>query len=53
VRVVADWTLALFLKREVVSLGQLHDPREVFEQSAEPAMAPVPQPVVSRVGTPK
>lgn len=30
VRVVADWTLALFLKREVVSLGQLHDPREEF-----------------------
>jgi len=30
VRVVVDWTLALFLKREVVSLGQLHDPREEF-----------------------
>jgi NADH dehydrogenase len=30
VRVVADWTLALFLKREVVALGQLHDPREEF-----------------------
>jgi len=36
VRVVADWTLALFLKREVVSLGQLHDPRESFEQAAAP-----------------
>ena len=31
VRVVADWTLALFLKREVVSLGSLHDPKESFE----------------------
>jgi NADH dehydrogenase len=30
VRVVVDWTLALFLKREVVSLGQLHQPREQF-----------------------
>ncbi len=38
VRVVADWTLALFLKREVVSLGQLHDPRESFEQVAVPAV---------------
>ncbi len=27
VRVIIDWTLALFLKREVVSLGELHDPR--------------------------
>jgi NADH dehydrogenase len=30
VRVVVDWTLAFFLKREVVALGQLHDPREEF-----------------------
>jgi NADH dehydrogenase len=30
VRVLIDWTLALFLKREVVSLGQLHEPRESF-----------------------
>ncbi len=30
VRVVIDWTLALFLKREVVSLGELHQPREPF-----------------------
>jgi NADH dehydrogenase len=30
VRVVADWTLALFLKREVVALGELHHPREPF-----------------------
>ena len=30
VRVIIDWTLALFLKREVVSLGELHDPRVSF-----------------------
>jgi NADH dehydrogenase len=36
IRVIADWTLALFLRREVVSLGQLHDPRESFEQAAAP-----------------
>jgi NADH dehydrogenase len=36
VRVIADWTLALFLKREVVSLGQLHVPRESFELYATP-----------------
>ena len=30
VRVIVDWTLAFFLKREVVALGQLHDPREEF-----------------------
>lgn len=32
VRVVADWTLALFLKREVVSMGELHQPREPFTE---------------------
>ena len=30
IRVVADWTLALFLRREVVSLGGLHAPRAEF-----------------------
>ncbi|GAA1687498.1 NAD(P)/FAD-dependent oxidoreductase [Fodinicola feengrottensis] len=39
VRVVADWTLALFLKREVVSLGQLHSPRVEFTEAATPAPA--------------
>jgi NADH:ubiquinone reductase (H+-translocating) len=36
VRVVADWTLALLLKREVISLGQLHEPREEFIHLATP-----------------
>jgi NADH dehydrogenase len=31
-RVVVDWTLALFLKREVVSMGELHQPRESFAE---------------------
>jgi NADH:ubiquinone reductase (H+-translocating) len=30
-RVTADWSLALFFKREVVSLGTLERPREEFE----------------------
>ncbi|HEV7964650.1 MAG TPA: NAD(P)/FAD-dependent oxidoreductase [Actinoplanes sp.] len=36
VRVVVDWTLALFLKREVVSLGELHQPREPFTDVTPP-----------------
>jgi NADH dehydrogenase len=32
IRVLVDWTLALFLKREVVSLGELHQPREQFTE---------------------
>jgi NADH dehydrogenase len=31
VRIVADWTLALFFKREIVSLGSLQNPRSEFE----------------------
>ena len=34
VRVVADWTAALLFRREVVSLGQLQQPRWEFEQAA-------------------
>jgi NADH dehydrogenase len=36
VRVIIDWTLALFLKREVVSLGELHEPRESFTEVTPP-----------------
>ncbi|WP_310372768.1 NAD(P)/FAD-dependent oxidoreductase [Catenuloplanes atrovinosus] len=36
VRVVADWTLAFLLKREVVALGQLHAPREEFTEVTPP-----------------
>jgi NADH dehydrogenase len=36
VRVVADWTLAFVLKRETVSLGQLHTPRDEFTHVTPP-----------------
>jgi NADH dehydrogenase len=42
VRVVADWTLALFFPREIVSLGALQRPREEFEQAARPTAAARP-----------
>jgi NADH:ubiquinone reductase (H+-translocating) len=35
VRVLADWTLALFFRREIVSLGTFADPRRDFESTAE------------------
>ena len=34
VRVLADWTAALFFPREVVSLGQLQSPRHDFETAS-------------------
>jgi len=34
VRIVADWTAALFFPREVVSLGQVQTPRAEFQQAA-------------------
>ena len=37
IRVVSDWTLALFFRREVVALGALRHPREEFERAAEAA----------------
>ncbi|MGH8889501.1 MAG: NAD(P)/FAD-dependent oxidoreductase [Acidothermaceae bacterium] len=40
VRVIADWTLALFFRREIVSLGALQNPREEFEMAARPALPP-------------
>ena len=39
VRVVADWTLALLFKRETISLGQLHQPREEFTHVTPPPAA--------------
>ena len=44
VRVLADWTLAIFFPREVVSLGQLQQPRREFELAAlpDPDRAPLP-----------
>ena len=36
VRVAADWTLALFFSREIVSLGGFSNPRAAFEAAAAP-----------------
>jgi NADH dehydrogenase len=42
VRVAADWTLALFFHREIVSLGALQNPREEFELATRPAGSALP-----------
>jgi NADH:ubiquinone reductase (H+-translocating) len=42
VRVLADWTLAIFFPREVVSLGQLQQPRREFELAALPDPSTLP-----------
>jgi NADH dehydrogenase len=34
--VLADWTLAWVFKRETISLGQLHKPREEFTEVTPP-----------------
>jgi NADH dehydrogenase len=35
IRVIADWTLALFFKREIVSFGSFSNPRHDFKEAAE------------------
>jgi NADH:ubiquinone reductase (H+-translocating) len=35
IRVISDWTLALFFRREIVSLGTFADPKRDFESTAE------------------
>ena len=35
IRVMADWTLALFFRREIVSLGSFADPRKAFAEASE------------------
>jgi NADH dehydrogenase len=55
VRVLVDWTLALLLRREVVSLGQLHHPREEFTE-VTPLVAPkeaVPKEAAPKEAAPK
>ena len=46
-RVVADWTMALVFRREVISLGQLQDPRREFVLAANTTrvgqLAPPPE----------
>jgi NADH dehydrogenase len=43
VRVMADWMLTAVLRREVISLGQLQDPRHDFLAAATGG-APLPPP---------
>ncbi|MDT3441316.1 MULTISPECIES: NAD(P)/FAD-dependent oxidoreductase [unclassified Pseudofrankia] len=49
-RVMADWTLSLFFKREIVSLGSFADPRAEFRRAiaAPPASAPAAPPARTR-----
>ncbi|HEX5494275.1 MAG TPA: NAD(P)/FAD-dependent oxidoreductase [Mycobacteriales bacterium] len=42
-RVVADWSLALFFRREVVSLGQIQQPRAGFEAAARSSLSRAPR----------
>ncbi len=41
-RVVADWSLALFFRREIVNLGSLAQPREEFVSAATVGFSGVP-----------
>lgn len=34
-RVVLDWTAALFFRRDLVSMGRLHEPRRAFKEAAD------------------
>lgn len=40
IRIMAGWTGALFLKREVISLGSIHDPRAEFRTASNPPKLP-------------
>ncbi len=42
IRIMAGWTWSLLLRREVVALGSLQDPRAEFLAAAVPAAAPAP-----------
>ena len=41
IRIIAEWTEALLFRREVVALGEIHDPRSEFSRVAgEPNTPP-------------
>jgi NADH dehydrogenase len=47
VRVILDWSLALFFRRDVVSLGQLQQPRREFELAAQPPVEAAQTPMAA------
>jgi len=36
IRVIVDWTMALFFKREIISLWSMHEPFNEFQAAAAP-----------------
>ncbi len=53
VRIVLDWTLALFFRRELVALGRLHDPRAEFRDASAPRPKAAAQPQPKHDGAPR
>ncbi len=51
-RVVLDWTAALFFRRDLVSLGRLHDPRQAFEEAARDDAPARTKPATTRAKPP-
>jgi NADH dehydrogenase len=51
-RVVSDWTQALFFRREVVALEQIHDPRAEFSRAVGAGGAAVTPPPQDRLPEP-
>jgi NADH:ubiquinone reductase (H+-translocating) len=52
-RIVIDWTTAMFFGREVVALGQIHDPRAEFSRVAgDPSPAPRAEPAERATNAP-
>lgn len=63
VRIMLDWTIGLFFKRDIVALGEIHEPRQEFLRAtaespqsvaaleplefAEPARSPFPEPTLA------
>ena len=37
---IVDWTMALFFKREIVSLWSMHEPFHEFQEAASPSALP-------------
>lgn len=50
IRIALDWTLALFFRREVVSLGDLQHPRDEFRRTAVPYSAKAEVPAPRKIG---